>query len=230
MNFTKLKQDVLDANQSLVTKGLVILTWGNVSQIDETHQFVAIKPSGVPYHELTLDSIVVTDLDGRIIEGHLKPSSDLPTHLEIYKAYKDIKGITHTHSKWGTIYAQAGKSISMLGTTHADHFRGMIPCTRFLTKEEVDSAYEKNTGLVIIETLKDINPLETPGILCAGHAPFTFGLNAKKSVENALVLEYIAEMAFYTKSLNENAQLPAYFGNLHYNRKHGKNAYYGQMK
>lgn len=225
----KLKQEVLQANLDLVKHGLVALTWGNVSGIDRQNNLVVIKPSGVDYEKLTIDDMVVVDLNGKVVEGNKRPSSDTPTHIELYKAFKNIGGITHTHSKYATIFAQACKEIPCLGTTHADHFYGSIPVTRFLTKQEVEEAYELNTGKVIIERFEQLNPVSTPGVLVAGHAPFAFGKNATDSVLNAFILEQIAEMAFGTFQINPSIDaLPNYILEKHYQRKHGPNAYYGQ--
>ena len=229
-----LKQSVLKANLDLVKHGLVVLTWGNVSEIDRENNLVAIKPSGVDYDKLTVDDIVIVDLNGKVIEGDKRPSSDTPTHIELYKAFKNIGGITHTHSKYATMFAQACKEIPCLGTTHADHFYGSIPLTRFLTKQEVDTAYELNTGKIIVERFEKLNPVATPGVLVAGHAPFAFGKSADDSVRNALILERVAEMALGTflisngiNFLSQNS-LPDYISEKHYQRKHGPDAYYGQ--
>jgi L-ribulose-5-phosphate 4-epimerase len=225
----KLKQEVLQANQDLVKHGLVVLTWGNVSGIDRENNLIVIKPSGVDYDKLTTDDLVVVDLDGKIVEGNKRPSSDSPTHIELYKAFKEIGGITHTHSNYATMFAQACKEIPCLGTTHADHFYGPIPLTRFLTKEEVEEAYELNTGKIIIERFTELNPASTPGVLVAGHAPFAFGKSASGSVRNALILERVAEMALGTFQINSSIEnLPDYISEKHYQRKHGPNAYYGQ--
>ena len=204
----------------------------NVSEIDRTLGLVAIKPSGVPYEDMKVDDIVIVNLNGEIIEGNLRPSSDLLTHIELYKKYPQITAIVHTHSKWATIFSQAVIGIPTMGTTHADYFYGDIPCTRQLTDNELKYDYEKNTGKVIIETIKDNNPLDVPAILVASHAPFTFGDSAAKAVENALVLEEVANMAWHTLVL-KNGTIPTIQKDLldvHYFRKHGKNAYYGQKK
>lgn len=227
----KLKEEVLKANQDLVKYGLVVLTWGNVSGIDREKNLVVIKPSGVDYDTLTIKDMVVVDLNGNIVESDKRPSSDTPTHLELYKAFPQIGGITHTHSNYATMFAQACKEIPCLGTTHADHFYGNIPVTRFLSKEEVEAAYELNTGKVIVEKFKGIDPVSMPGILVAGHAPFTFGKNAGESVRNSLILERLAEMTFGTIQINSSVEkLPAYISEKHYQRKHGPNSYYGQNK
>lgn len=226
-----LKRKVCAANIELQTKGLITYTWGNVSAIDRKQNLVVIKPSGVSYDDLTYDKMVVVDLDGNKIEGDLSPSSDTATHLELYKKYPSIGGITHTHSNNATSWAQAGRPIPFFGTTHADYFHGDIPCTRMMTAEEINGEYEKNTGLVIIETLeeKNIDPEEMPAILCRSHGPFTWGKDADEAVHNAVVLEEVAEMALKTLILSPSAQpAPQVLSDKHYFRKHGKNAYYGQ--
>ncbi|MBQ7957184.1 MAG: L-ribulose-5-phosphate 4-epimerase [Clostridia bacterium] len=226
-----LKRKVCAANIELQTKGLITYTWGNVSGIDRKQNLVVIKPSGVSYDELTYDKMVVVDLDGNKIEGDLSPSSDTATHLELYKKYPEIGGITHTHSNNATSWAQAGRDIPFFGTTHADYFHGDIPCTRMLTAEEINGEYEKNTGLVIIETLdnNNIDPVEMPAILCRSHGPFTWGKDADEAVHNAVVLEEVAEMALKTLILSPNTEsAPQVLSDKHYFRKHGANAYYGQ--
>jgi len=225
----KLKEEVLKANLDLVKLGLVTLTWGNVSGINRSKGLIVIKPSGVEYNKLTIKNMVVVDLNGKVVEGKKRPSSDTPTHVELYKAFPEIGGITHTHSKYATIFAQACKEIPCLGTTHADHFYGSIPVTRFLTEGEVNSDYELNTGKIIVERFENINPVSMPGVLVAGHAPFSFGKNAFESVRNGLILERAAEMALGTFQLNTNIkELPKYISEKHYKRKHGPDAYYGQ--
>lgn len=228
MNLTELKREAYEANMLLPKLNLVIFTWGNVSVIDRGEGLIAIKPSGVPYEELKAEDIVVCNLDGVLVEGKYRPSSDLPTHLELYKSFKDIGGVCHTHSKWATIFAQAGTCINPLGTTHADYFYGPVPCTRDLTKEEVEFDYEKNTGLVIAETFKDLDPLAVPGVLVKNHGPFVWGKNGNESVHNAVVLEEIAMMAYHTFTLGNRNSIHPYLLDKHYLRKHGKNAYYGQ--
>lgn len=226
-----LKRQVCKANIELQTRGLITYTWGNVSGIDRRQGLVVIKPSGVDYDELTPEKMVVLDLDGNKIEGDLSPSSDTATHLELYKKYPEIGGITHTHSNNATSWAQSGRSIPFFGTTHADYFYGAIPCTRMMTAEEINGEYEKNTGLVIIETLEKngIDPMEMPAILCFAHGPFTWGKDADEAVHNAVVLEEVAEMALKTVILSPNASpAPQVLADKHYFRKHGKNAYYGQ--
>ncbi|MBE6783682.1 MAG: L-ribulose-5-phosphate 4-epimerase [Ruminococcaceae bacterium] len=226
-----LKKKVCAANIELQTKGLITYTWGNVSGIDRRQGLVVIKPSGVSYDELTYDKMVVLNLDGNKIEGDLSPSSDTATHLELYKKYPEIGGITHTHSNNATSWAQAGRSIPFFGTTHADYFHGDIPCTRMLTAEEINGEYEKNTGLVIIETLEknNIDPMEMPAILCRSHGPFTWGKDADEAVHNAVVLEEVAEMAMKTLLISPQIErAPQVLSDKHYFRKHGANAYYGQ--
>lgn len=224
----EMKKRVYEANMDLPRHNLVKFTWGNVSEIDRESGLFVIKPSGVDYEKLTPDDMVVVDLEGNIVEGKYKPSSDTPTHIELYKAFPKIGGIVHTHSTWATSFAQAGKDIVCYGTTHADSIYGTIPCSRNLTKEEIDEAYEKNTGKVIIETFKDKDYIATPAILCKNHGSFAWGDNAKKAVYNAVVLEEVAKMAVITKLINpEVKEAPKIIQDKHYNRKHGKNAYYG---
>ena len=225
-----MKKRVYDANIMLKNSGLVVLTWGNVSEIDRENGYIVIKPSGVSYDTMTADDMVVVDMDGNVVEGKLNPSSDLPTHIELYKAFPEIGGITHTHSRWATIFAQAGKSVKALGTTHADTFYGDVPCTRKLTPQEITGEYEKETGTVIIEAFKGIDPLSIPAVLVNSHGPFTWGANATKSVKNALILEEVAMMAWHTMKLNENTKIQQELLDKHYLRKHGKNAYYGQKE
>lgn len=226
-----LKWQVLEANLDLPKYGLVTFTWGNVSGIDREKGLVVIKPSGVKYEDLQLEHLVVVDLDGYIIEGNLRPSSDTATHLELYKAFPSIGGIVHTHSPGATSWAQAHKSIPAYGTTHADYFYGKIPVTRPLTQKEIETAYEIETGNVIIETFAKLNldPKAMPGVLVAGHAPFTWGKDAADAVHNAVVLDEIAKMAFYTEQLNPKIEeIDQFLLDKHYHRKHGPNAYYGQ--
>ncbi|MBK7107009.1 MAG: L-ribulose-5-phosphate 4-epimerase AraD [Ignavibacteriae bacterium] len=226
---SKLKKEVLEANLNLVKYGLVILTWGNVSGIDRKNNLIVIKPSGIEYDKIKISDMVVVDLEGNIVEGKKRPSSDTLTHVEIYKFFPQIGGITHTHSNYATIFSQACRGINCIGTTHADHFNGTIPVTRFLTKAEVQNNYELNTGKLIVSTLKNTNPLNNPAILVAGHAPFVFGKNAYESVKNSLILERIAEMNLKSYQLNPNLKdLPKYISDKHYNRKHGPDSYYGQ--
>ncbi len=232
----KLKQDVFEANMQLKRFGLVVLTWGNVSAIDSRTGLVVIKPSGVPYETMSQDDMVVVDLQGNIVEGKLNPSSDTPTHLELYRQFKDIGAVVHTHSAWATSFAQAGREIKAYGTTHADFANRSIPCTRGLTKQEVEGEYELNTGKVIVECFKQnsINPLDCPAVLIHRHGPFCWGKDCFKAVENALILEEVAKMAFRTEEIaaveNKQAGIESYLLDKHYNRKHGANAYYGQKK
>ena len=227
----ELKQKVFEANMELPKRGLVTYTWGNVSGIDREKGLFVIKPSGVEYDIMTLEDMVVMDLDGNKVEGRYKPSSDTPTHLELYKRYEDIGGVVHTHSPEATSWAQAGRSIPLYGTTHADYFYGEIPCARSLTPQEIDEAYEKNTGLVIIETFDErgLNPMYTPGVLCTNHGPFTWGKDAAEAVHNAVVLEEVAKMALKTELINPDVKTaPDCIRDKHFFRKHGENAYYGQ--
>lgn len=227
----KLKNEVYEANMLLPKYNLVVFTWGNVSGIDREKGLIVIKPSGVEYDKLTPDDMVVVDLEGKVVEGRYKPSSDTPTHIELYKAFPEIGGVTHTHSHWATSWAQAGKGVLPLGTTHADYFDGMIPCTRQMTKEEIESDYEKNTGSVIIETFQKIDSSRMPAVLVYSHGPFTWGKNAVHSVENSVVLENVALMAFNTSVLMNSADAKPMQEDLlrkHFDRKHGANAYYGQ--
>lgn len=224
----KLKQQVYEANMELPKRNLITYTWGNVSGIDREKGLFVIKPSGVDYDKLTPEDMVVMDLNGNRIEGFLNPSSDTPTHLELYKAFQELGGIVHTHSPWATSWAQAGRNIPCYGTTHADYFYGEIPCTRSLTKVEIEECYEKNTGMVIIETFQEKNPMRIPGILCANHGPFTWGKNAKEAVHNAVVLEEIAKMAYQAEHLKRDIKpTPQYLQDKHFFRKHGEHAYYG---
>ena len=225
----KLKQQVYEANMELPEKGLITYTWGNVGGIDREKGLFVIKPSGVPYEELKPEDMVVMNLQGEKVEGDLNPSSDTPTHLELYKAFEKLGGIVHTHSPWATSWAQAGRAIPCYGTTHADYFYGQIPCARSLTKEEIEGNYEENTGRVIIEAFAEGNPEYVPGILCANHGPFTRGKDAAEAVHNAVVLEEVAKMAYRTEQLrNQTVGAPGYLQDKHFFRKHGENAYYGQ--
>ena len=228
----KLKEEVFKANLMLPKHGLVTFTWGNVSAIDRESGLVVIKPSGVSYEEMCADDMVVVDVNtGKVIEGKWNPSSDTPTHLELYKAFSDIGAVVHTHSRWATSFAQAGKEIRALGTTHADYFYGTIPCTREMTKEEIEGEYEKETGTVIIEAFKGKNPVEIPAVLVKNHGPFTWGKDASWAVHNAVVLEEVAQMAYRAEYLNPDvATISQDLLDKHYLRKHGKNAYYGQNK
>lgn len=227
-----LKEQVYLANMALPKYGLVTFTWGNVSGIDRDKGFIVIKPSGVPYEELKPEDMVVLDLEGRQAEGKLKPSSDTPTHLVLYKNWKDVGGIVHTHSSHATSWAQAGKDIPALGTTHADYFYGDIPCTRDLSKEEIEGEYEKETGNVIVETFKSLNPVHIPGVLVSNHGPFAWGKDANEAVHNAVVLEEVAKMALNSFILGSESfkRVGSYLLDKHFKRKHGANAYYGQGK
>ena len=223
----ELKNSVFEQNVALVKHGLVVLTWGNVSAKDEETGLVVIKPSGVPYDTMKAEDMVVVDLEGNIVEGKYKPSSDLPTHLYLYKQYPTLGAIVHTHSTYATAFAQSGREISAYGTTHADAFYGNIPCSRELTNEEIDEAYEWNTGKVIAETVTDAEAI--PAILVKNHGAFTWGKTPEKAVENAVTLEEVAKMALFTEQLNPNAKkIKQELLDKHYFRKHGKNAYYGQ--
>jgi L-ribulose-5-phosphate 4-epimerase len=224
-----LKKTVCEANLMLKEYHLVIFTWGNVSAIDRETGLVVIKPSGIEYDGMKPSDMVVVDLDGNRIEGTYKPSSDTPTHLELYKAFSEIGGVVHAHSRWATVFAQAGRSIPALGTTHADYFYGTIPCTREMTMQEITGAYEKETGSVIVETFQGQNPLAVPGVLVHTHGPFVWGTDAEDAVHNAVVLEQVAFMAYHSLQLNgELSTMPQVLLDKHYLRKHGANAYYGQ--
>jgi L-ribulose-5-phosphate 4-epimerase len=227
----ELKKEVWQANLDLVKAGLVTFTWGNVSGISHADGLLVIKPSGVDYSKLTPDVMVVVDLNGKVVESNKRPSSDTPTHIELYKAFPDVAGIAHTHSTYAVMFAQALREIPCLGTTHADHFSGAVPVTRFLSKEEVEGAYEQNTGKVIVERFKGLDPLALPAVLVAGHAPFCWGKDAEEAVRNAVILESVAKMAFGTLHLDPNANaLPRHIADKHHRRKHGPDAYYGQPK
>lgn len=225
----ELKERVFKANLLLVEYGLVLFTWGNVSALDTSGELVVIKPSGVSYDKMKPSDMVVVDFDGNVVEGSLSPSTDTPTHLALYKAF-GVCGIVHTHSKWATIWAQAGKDIPALGTTHADHFYGAIPATRSMTDKEIGGDYERETGEVIVETFKTrgIDPNEVPSVLVSNHGPFSWGDSPEKAVENAAVLEYVAEMAHYCLALTPDAKMEQTLLDKHYLRKHGKDSYYGQ--
>lgn len=228
-----LRKTVCDANLELFRRGVVIYTWGNVSGISDDRKYMVIKPSGVSYDEMKTEDMVIVELStGTVVEGKYRPSSDTPTHLELYRAFSEIKGIVHTHSVNAVAFAQAGLDIPALGTTHADYFYGDIPCTRELTKKEVEEAYEVNTGKVIVEEVKTRNydPLSIPGIVVKNHGPFAWGNSPANAVYNAVVMEYVAEMDLKTLMLNSNAEMKQYILDKHYYRKHGPNAYYGQDK
>lgn len=225
----KLKEHVLQANLDLSKYGLVTFTWGNVSGIDREKGLVVIKPSGVAYDKLKAEDLVVLDLEGNKAEGELNPSSDTPTHLALYNKFPEAGGIVHTHSPWATSWAQAGRSIPALGTTHADYFYGDIPCTRRMTAEEINGAYEKETGRVIIETFEAKDPMQVPGVLVNNHGPFAWGKDAHEAVHNAVVMEEVAKMAYRTFALTPGIEsISQVLLDKHFLRKHGKNAYYGQ--
>jgi L-ribulose-5-phosphate 4-epimerase len=224
-----LKDQVLRANLDLPKRGLVVYTWGNVSGIDRDKGLVVIKPSGVSYEGMGVKDLVVTDLEGNVVEGHYRPSSDLATHLELYKGFEHVGGIVHTHSSWATIWAQAGRSIPALGTTHADYFYGPIPCTRRMTDEEIKGQYELVTGSLILETFKDIDPIHMPGVLVNNHGPFSWGKDPMEAVHNAVILEELAKMAYHTISLSPDiGPISKSLLDKHFLRKHGEGAYYGQ--
>lgn len=227
----KLKKEVFEANLELVRQDLVIYTWGNVSGIDREKGLIVIKPSGVDYDIMKVEDMVVLNLDGEVVEGDLRPSSDAATHLELYRRFKDIKGVVHTHSSWATSWAQAGRDIPCYGTTHADYFYGSVPCTRALSKEEIEGEYELNTGKVIVETFekRSLKPLEVPGVIITSHGPFSWGKSPKDAVHNAKVIEEVAKMAYRTEKIAARASdIDENLLNKHYLRKHGANAYYGQ--
>ncbi|MBY0758370.1 MULTISPECIES: L-ribulose-5-phosphate 4-epimerase [Sellimonas] len=225
----QLKREVYEANMLLPKYGLVTFTWGNVSGIDRESGLFVIKPSGVDYDKLTWEDMVVLDLDGNQVEGTMRPSSDTPTHLELYRNFPDMGGIVHTHSPWATSWAQAGRGIPCYGTTHADYMYGEIPCVRNLTKEEIEEAYEKNTGVLIAEHFKDKEYMAMPAVLCKNHGPFTWGKDAHEAVHNAVVLEEVAKMAARCEMINPEVQpAPQELQDKHYYRKHGAGAYYGQ--
>lgn len=225
----KIKQQVFEANMDLPRYGLVTFTWGNVSAIDRERGLVVIKPGGVAYETMKVNDMVVVDLQGNVVEGRYRPSSDTATHLALYRRYPSLGGVVHTHSTHATAWAQAGLAISALGTTHADYFFGDIPCTRALSPREVEEAYELNTGLVIIETLGEIDPLLTPGIVVYQHGPFTWGKDAHDAVHNAVVMEEVARMAWIARGINPLLKpIDSWLMDKHFMRKHGPNAYYGQ--
>ena len=229
----EIKEQVFRANLLLCQYGLVVLTWGNVSALSKDGNYVVIKPSSVPYDRMKPEDMVVVDMEGNLVEGRLRPSSDLPTHLELYKSFNGIGGIAHTHSRWATAFAQAERELPCYGTTHADTFYGPVPCTRAMTAEEIGSAYETNTGKVIVETFaeKSLNPLEIPGVLVHKHGPFTWGSSPDKAVENALILEETAHMAAITEQTSPGVSpAPQTLLDKHFLRKHGAGAYYGQGK
>lgn len=229
----ELKKKVYEANMELPKYGLVTFTWGNVSEIDRESGLFVIKPSGVPYETMKPEDMVVMNLDGERVEGKYNPSSDTPTHAELYRAFPEIGGVVHTHSSWATSWAQAGRSIPCYGTTHADYIYGEVPCLRVLTKEEIDEAYEKNTGLLIVGEFKSrgLDVTAVPAVLCKNHGPFAWGKDAVEAVHNAVVLEEVAKMAARAEQINARVQpAPQELQDKHYYRKHGANAYYGQRK
>ena len=231
MMLKELREEVYEANMDLVKHGLVVFTWGNASGIDRERGLFVIKPSGVDYDELSPENLVVCDFDGKVVEGDLKPSSDTPTHACIYRAWADtVGGLVHTHSSWAVSWAQAGRAIPCYGTTHADYFYGEIPCMRGLTKEEIEEAYELNTGVVILEGFENLDPVAVPGTLVRNHGPFAWGKDAMDAVYHAVVLEEVAKMARRTEALLPGVEpAPQYLQDKHYLRKHGPNAYYGQI-
>jgi L-ribulose-5-phosphate 4-epimerase len=224
----KLKTEVLNANLDLVKEGLVIHTWGNVSARDPESRLIVIKPSGVSYSKMRPGDMVVVDPDGKVVEGKYKPSTDAPTHLLLYRKWDAIGGIVHTHSSFATAWAQAGRAIPPFGTTHADHYYGEVPCTRSLTDSEIAGDYEINTGRIIIESMEDVDPLAIPSVLVNAHGPFCWGTDANDALYNAISLEEIARIAFYTVLLGKSEPLSKSLLDKHFKRKHGKNAYYGQ--
>lgn len=227
--YETLKQQVVEANLALQRHGLVVFTWGNVSAIDRARGIVAIKPSGVSYEALTAEGIVLVDLEGRVVEGTLRPSSDTPTHVELYRCFETVGGICHTHSRYATMWAQAQREIPCFGTTHADHFYGPVPVTEAMTAEEIAGPYERNTGQVIVRRFAGLDPRQMPAVLVANHGPFTWGPSPEAAVENAVVLEQVAEMACGTVALNSGQKgIAQALLDRHYLRKHGTNAYYGQ--
>ena len=226
----ELKAKVCKANLELVEHGLVIFTWGNVSAIDRESGLVVIKPSGVSYDNMKPSDMVVVDLDGNIVEGDLNPSSDTPTHLALYRAWPEIGGVVHTHSTYATAWAQAGRDIPNIGTTHADYFHNAIPCTESMTEAEVKGEYELETGNVIIKRFEGLNPVHTPGVLVKNHGPFSWGKDAFDAVHNAVVMEQVAKMAYIAFGVNPNLTMNELLIEKHFNRKHGPNAYYGQKK
>lgn len=230
MPLDRLKEEVLQANLELVRRGLVLYTFGNASGIDRERGLVAIKPSGVPYEKLTPADMVVTDLAGAIVEGELRPSSDLPTHLVLYRNFPGIGGVAHTHSEFATAWAQAGRPLPCLGTTHADYFHGSVPVTEFLTSREIDAGYEEETGTVICRAFERLDPGAIPAVLVRGHGPFTWGSDPAAAAHHAVILEAIARMSYYTLQLAPDAgSLPAALHEKHFTRKHGATAYYGQV-
>ena len=231
MSLKALREEVLEANLELVRRGLVVFTFGNASGCDRASQRVVIKPSGVPYDRLTPDDLVVTDLEGKIVEGNLRPSSDLPTHVALYRAFEGIDGVVHTHSRYATAWAQSGMEIPCFGTTHADYFRGAIPTTRLMKAHEIAADYEWNTGKVIEERFANLDPLAMPAVLVAGHAPFCWGRTVTEAAHNAAILEELAHMAYLTITIRADAEaISETLRDKHFLRKHGPGAYYGQPR
>ena len=229
MDFKELRERAYKANMALPEHGLAVLTWGNASELDRERGVFAIKPSGVPYKDLSPENMVVCDLDGAVVEGDLRPSSDMPTHAVLYQAFESVGGVVHTHSSWAVSWAQAGRSIPCYGTTHADYFFGSIPCVRGLTKDEVDGEYELNTGKVIVQGFEGIDPVAVHGVLVRNHGPFAWGKDADEAVYHAVVLEEVAKMAIRTEMVKMDVEpAPQYLQDRHFLRKHGPNAYYGQ--
>lgn len=228
MHIEELKQQVYQANLDLVEHGLVLFTWGNVSGVDRERNLVVIKPSGVSYDNMKAEDMVVVDMEGNVVEGRYKPSSDTPTHLELYKAFSAVGGVVHTHSTFATAWAQAGCDIPNIGTTHADYFSDNIPCTRDMTEAEVKGAYERETGSVIIERFRRLDPLHIPGVLVKNHGPFSWGKDAHEAVHNAVVMEQVAKMAFISRQINPQLTMNKLLIEKHFSRKHGPDAYYGQ--
>jgi L-ribulose-5-phosphate 4-epimerase len=231
MLLKKLREEVLDANLELVRKGLVLYTFGNVSGISRDDGLVVIKPSGVPYEEMKIEHLVIADLEGKGVEGEFRPSSDLPTHLVLYRTFSEIGGVAHTHSEYATAWAQARKPIPCFGTTHADYFHGSIPVTEVLDGEEIESDYEKNAGHAIVRAFKNLNYAAVPAVLVANHGPFAWGPDARTSAHNAVIMEAVARTAYFTRLINPDAEdAGQVLQDKHYNRKHGRDAYYGQKK
>lgn len=231
MQLKALREEVLEANLELVRRGLVIFTFGNASGCDREKGLVMIKPSGVPYNRLRAEDLVVTDLDGKVVEGSLRPSSDLMTHVGLYRAFEGINGVVHTHSRYATAWAQAGLELPCFGTTHADYFRGAVPLTPAMQASEIESEYEWNTGAVIVKRFSGLNPLDTPAVLVAGHGPFAWGVSPADAAHNAVVLEELAQLAFLTLTLRAEAMpISESLRDKHFLRKHGATAYYGQPK
>ncbi len=231
MHLQSLREEVLEANLELVRRGLVLYTFGNASGISREQGLVVIKPSGVPYQDLRASDMVVTDLDGRVVEGKLRPSSDLATHLVLYSRFPGVGGVAHTHSEFATAWAQACQPIPCLGTTHADYFHGPVPVTEPLNEQEIEGEYEKNTGVAICRTFEKLDPLSVPAVLVAGHGPFAWGTTATEAAHNAVILEYVAKMACHTNSISQNIKpISQHLHDKHFLRKHGSKAYYGQDK